>query len=366
MALTDQKTSRVLITILVFAAVLGFVWAARKTLIGFLFAVFFAYVIDPLVELVRRRARTSRGKAIAIVYLAIFAALAMLFLFIGPNIVRETEKLSGTIPDVYQKITSGQIASTIGAQHGWSFETIQKIQRFLASHSDTVAQAAREFGIRLAGLAKDAWWLVVIPILAVFFLKDGSKIRDAVLEVFERRRQRELVEGVVNDVDTILAHFIRAQLILAALTGVVFSIVLTVVRVPYGYVMGVIAGFLEFIPIVGPLVAALLIVGVAVGMGYKHIIVVVLFLGAWRVLQDYVTSPRIMGSQVELHPLAVLFGVLAGAEVGGIIGVYLSIPTMACLRIVWRRWHVYAAGPAITPGGEFAAISDETKRGRTA
>lgn len=88
-------------------------------------------------------------------------------------------------------------------------------------------------------------------------------------------------------------------------------------------------------------------------MAYGHVIVLVLFLGAWRLVQDYVNAPRIMGSQIELYPLAVLFGVLAGAEVGGVVGVYLSIPTMACLRILWRRWRLYAAGPGITPSGEF-------------
>jgi predicted PurR-regulated permease PerM len=76
---------------------------------------------------------------------------------------------------------------------------------------------------------------------------------------------------------------------------------------------------------------------------YHHLLVVALFLGGWRLLQDYFTSPRLMGGTLELHPLAVIFAVLVGGEIGGVIGVYLSIPIAAALRIVWRRWQrVYA------------------------
>src|SRR5205807_2748118 len=102
-------------------------------------------------------------------------------------------------------------------------------------------------------------------------------------------------------------------------------------------------------PVIGPLLAALIIFGVAFLTGYSHWLVLILFLGAWRLVQDYVNSPRIMGGRLELHPLAALFAILAGGEIAGVIGVYLSIPIMATLRILWRRWQgysgVYAAGP---------------------
>ena len=99
---------------------------------------------------------------------------------------------------------------------------------------------------------------------------------------------------------------------------------------------------MEFIPVVGPLVAALLIIGVALLMSYPHWLVLLVFLGGWRMVQDYVISPRIMGRSMELHPLAAIFGVLAGGEIAGVLGIYLSIPVMASLRIVWRRWRLYA------------------------
>jgi predicted PurR-regulated permease PerM len=150
-----------------------------------------------------------------------------------------------------------------------------------------------------------------------------------------------------------LAHFIRAQLTLALLTFVMYSAVLAMMRMPYALVLGTVGGLLEFIPVLGPLTAAVAIVSVALLMGYPHWVALVIFLGVWRLIQDYVSSPRIMGQSMELHPLAAIFGVMAGAEVAGILGIFLSIPVMASLRIVFRRWRLYAEKRKFGPLGEY-------------
>ncbi len=121
----------------------------------------------------------------------------------------------------------------------------------------------------------------------------------------------------------------------------------------YALALATLGGILEFIPVVGPLVAALTIVGVALLLGFKHWLSIVIFLGVWRLVQDYITSPRIMGRSMELHPLAAIFGVMAGGEVAGILGVFLSIPVMASLRIVFRRWRLYNEKRKFGPLNEY-------------
>ncbi|HLB88677.1 MAG TPA: AI-2E family transporter, partial [Terriglobales bacterium] len=116
------------------------------------------------------------------------------------------------------------------------------------------------------------------------------------------------------------------------------------------------------IPVVGPLVAALLILGVALLLSYPHWLMLLIFLGLWRMIQDYLVSPRIMGKSMELHPLAAIFGVLAGGEMAGVLGVYLSIPVMASLRIVWRRWRLYAEKRRFGPLNEYAFGTEITPR----
>ncbi len=330
---------------------LAFIYAARRMLILFLFAIFFAYLLDPVVERVEPWVKT-RGRAIASVYLVGLAALALLGFFLGPRLVSEGQHLAQSAPGMYEKLLSGQIAWTLGSQHGWSYETSRKLQQFIAGHSQVIVTYLQSLGSRLAAAGKNIWWLGLIPILGVFFLKDGRLMSNAAIELAGKRRDRAFLNAVVNDVNVMLAEYIRAQLILAALTAVVYTVVMLVMRVPYAVALGIIGGMLEFIPVVGPLIAFLGITGVALASGYAHIIILLVFLGIWRLLQDYVNSPRIMGGQIELHPLAVLFGVLVGAEIGGVVGVYLSIPLMATLRIVWRHWRAYIDRPAaaiVTP-----------------
>jgi predicted PurR-regulated permease PerM len=215
------------------------------------------------------------------------------------------------------------------------------VQHYLADHQQEILAWAKHSAAELASTLQQAWWLLLVPILGIFFLKDGARFAHSTLELLRRRQQREFLDAVLSDINVMLAHFIRAQVILAVLSGVVYTGGLALIRVQYAVVLGVVGGALEFIPVVGPLVAAAMILFIALVTGYKHILVIILFLGAWRVVQDYVTAPRIMGQRTELHPLAVLFGVLAGAEVAGVIGVYLSIPIIATLRIVWRHWRAY-------------------------
>src|SRR5581483_1106998 len=172
------------------------------------------------------------------------------------------------------------------------------------------------------------------------------------------RPQREFMEGVFGDLNQMLAHFIRAQLTLAALSLVAYMSFMGIMRVPYALVLGTAGGIMEFIPVVGPLVAAVVIVGVSLLLSYSHWIVLLIFLGAWRIAQDYAISPRVMGEKMESHPLAALFGVLAGGEIAGVLGIYLSIPVMASLRIVWRRWRLYAEKKRFGPLNEYAFGTD--------
>jgi predicted PurR-regulated permease PerM len=126
--------------------------------------------------------------------------------------------------------------------------------------------------------------------------------------------------------------------------------------------LGTAGGLLEFIPVVGPLVAAVLVLSVALLTGYSHWMIALAFLIAWRMVQDYVVSPRIMGKSMELHPLGAIFGVLAGGEIAGVLGVYLSIPVMASLRIVWRRWRMYAEKRRFGPLNEYSFLTETTPR----
>jgi len=359
--LADSRTARSLVTVLLFALGLGFVYVARATLIAFLFAIFFAYLMSPLVNHLEKLLR-GRGRAIAVIYVLLLTLVVVFFVAVGPKVTREGARLGHALPDLLTRLSSGQIARQLGEEHGWSEKSTQLVQSFLLSHSDDITQLAQRIGLRIADVAKQAWLLFVVPLLSIFFLKDGRAFSDFLLSTIQSRPQREFLQNVLNDLNRMLAHFIRAQLTLAALSLVVYSGVLWIMGVQYFLVLGTIGGLLEFIPVVGPLAAGLIIVCVALLTSYHYWVGLVIFLVAWRLIQDYVSSPRIMGESMELHPLAAIFGVMAGGEVAGILGIYLSIPVMAGLRIVFRRWRLYAEKKKFGPLTEYALGSETTHR----
>jgi len=260
--LFDKRTAQALLTALVFMLVLLFLYSAWRAIIAFLFAIFFAYLLEAPVSRLEKWFRGSRGGAIAAVYVVFLAALVVLFVAVGPTVMDEANKLRHHAPELMNRI--------------------------------------------------------------------GSSVED--------RRNRGIVASTVEEMNTMLGHFIRAQMTLAALAMVVLTFVFWLMGVPYPFALGPSAGALEFIPVVGPVIGGLAVIGVAFTAGYGHVFWLVLVLLIWRGIQDYLTSPRIMGSTLELHPLLVLFGVFAGGEVAGVIGVFLSIPVMATLRILWHTW----------------------------
>ena len=346
---------------LLFALGLGFLYVARATLIAFLFAIFFAYLMSPLVARLERLLR-GRGRAIAVIYALLIVLVVVFFVIVGPMVTREGTRLGKSLPDLIGQLSSGQIATQLGEQHGWNEKSTQLLQSFLASHGDEITQIAQRVGLRVADVAKQAWLFFVVPLLSIFFLKDGRAFSDFLLSAIHSRPQREFLENVLNDLNQMLAHFIRAQLTLAALTLVMYSAFLGAMGVPYALVLGTIGGVLEFVPVVGPLAAALIIVSVALLMSYPHWLILIIFLGIWRLVQDYVSSPRIMGESMELHPLAAIFGVMAGGEVAGILGIYLSIPVMASLRIVFRRWRLYTEKKKFGPLTDYAIGNQITRK----
>ena len=337
MSLLDKNTLRILFTILVAVSLPAFMWLARKPLLAFLFAMLFAYLLDPLITLLQRWTHSSRGIAIAAVYGALLAAVLTVGLAIGPRIVEEGRHLSERAPELYNRVASGSIALQVGKERGWSEATQAQVQNFIVGHRDEVLSTISAQSSKVTEIAGNALWLILVPILAIFFLKEKSSIARSIEGLLQNRRNRARLRQIMSELDAMLSRFVRAQLYLAAISGTIYVVVLTLMRVPYSLALGTLGGLMEFIPFLGPVVAGALILAVSFGFNYGHLLIVLFFLLLWRGLQDYVISPRILGGRVEIHPLAAIFGILAGGEIAGITGIYFAVPVMAAGRILWRH-----------------------------
>jgi len=218
----------------------------------------------------------------------------------------------------------------------WRPRLTELITEQTAGLGDRVLPVLKQVGPGiLAGLGSLAA-VVLIPILSFFFLKDGLLMRDAIVECFQPRR-RSLAEEILRDLHLLVAQYIRALVLLAIAAFVAYSIVLSVLGVPYAVLLASVGGVLELIPFFGPLAAAVIALVVAGVSGYSHVLWLLVFFIVYRLFQDYVLSPYLLSSGVELHPLLVIFGVLAGERVAGVPGMFFSVPVIAALRIVIVR-----------------------------
>lgn len=360
MTFLDLRTLRVLLTTVIFFGGLAIVYLARRMFLALVFAIFFAYLIEPAVDRVHQWFGRSRLQAIAVVYIVGILLVGSAVLVTLPKLQTEARYAAATLPKLLDRVGSGNIAFDVGKEHGWSYQTRSELSQFIAAHRDNLVAALKSTSTKAADVGANAGFLVLIPIFALFFLKDKSCLADLTLNLFDDPQHRHFVASVSAQLDRMLAQYIRAQLILAALAMVAYTAFLSIVGFPYALVLGVIAGVLEFIPFVGPAITAVILASVGFFSGYPHWILVLMFVGIWRLVQDYVNTPYFMSEGLELHPLAAIFGILVGGEVFGIAGMFLSIPVIAGLRIVWHNWQIDSVTAA--PSGDVKMIPTPDRR----
>lgn len=332
----EPKTARILFTSLVFAVVLYFLHQVRGTLTLFLFAILFAYFTDPLIGRLSRPLR-GRAYAIAAVYSLLLLSVGLALYLLGPMLANDARHLMQLLPTELNRMASGQLISQLGRSRGLDQARQEQLQDLFISHRGQILDYGEQFAQRLERPLSHLWWAILVPILSIFFLRDAPGIAAGIIRMGRDRHERLVLDGIVKDVNVMLGSYIRAQILLSALTAVVLTLVLVVLRIPYAFILGPLAGVCEFVPVVGPAIASVVIWGFAILIGYPHVLWVFLILGTWRIVQDYVTAPRIMGRSVEISPLAEIFAVLAGGEIGGVVGALVSVPVLALLRIVWKR-----------------------------
>ena len=177
-----------------------------------------------------------------------------------------------------------------------------------------------------------------------------------------RGRWRWRGDEFFQDINSTLAAYIRAQLTACLFIGVICSLGFTLLGLPGSLVMGVLAGFFEFVPLVGPVTIAILAALLAMfHAGPFNAFLVLLFLGVLRIVQDYVIYPRLIGQGIHLHPLAVIFAILAGEKLAGVAGIFLAIPVVAILTVSYRHWMEHRGSEGIADLLEPTSPSDHAK-----
>lgn len=337
---------RVVIVTLVIWTIANFALGIISSLTHLFFlivlSVFFAYLIEPLVQMIRRPFEVStrdrfmpRTAAIAVAYLSVFLVIGIAVSLLAPVITEQAKQLSTSLPEY----TSSMQAKFNQFNNRYvRYRLPEAIQTQITEKAGAlVGEVGTQITNFVIGLFSYAPWLILIPVLAFFFLKDANLFRIQLLRLFPSGDWRTRVESVLHDVNKTLAAYVRAQLISCVLIGSLCAAGFSLLGVNYALLLGLAAGILEFIPLIGPLTLAIIAIAIASLESGWEAFYVFLFLGTLRILQDYVFYPRIVREGIHLHPLAIILSVLAGEQVAGIPGVFLSIPVVALLTVLYRH-----------------------------
>jgi predicted PurR-regulated permease PerM len=347
MAFPDRRTADVLLTIVLFAIGLAIVYIARAVIVIFAFSVLFAYLIDPVVRFLQRHSllfKNLRGPHVAEAYLALLIFFAFIAYGLAPAFHGQTQKFS-QVRALVENLSSGEIPTEASNGQGRNDAKARWLKSFLSRHRSTV-QGLAEAIERFAAAAISG--IVVVPILAIFFLSDGEKLANDLIRLVSTSDTHETVRSLAAELNVMLRHYIRAKVTLGSLSLAYCSAALLALRFPNALALGFLAGVLEFIPVAGWMISATAIVTVGV-LTHSHWIWMAALLGVWRILIDYWIAPRVMGHELELHPLLAIFTTMVGGAVGGIVGIYLSVPLVAALRVIWRRFGTLKSPPEHPP-----------------
>ena len=332
-----MRVLKIVWTVFLFVLLIALIYAIRGALVTFTMAIFLALLLSPVVTFVDHftSVRVPRAVSLAVVYIILVGAMVAILIAVGSAVASDARVLSGKLAagireDPLRHIPLPASLEPMRQQlGGWIQERADEIGKNAVT---LLGAAMQQLASGLGAIVS----VVLVPILAFFFILEGRSMTAAIIHDFDKQDQF-LVHGILHDLHRLLSHYLRALVILAAVTFGCYSSFRALTGSRSAVLLGGLAGVLEFIPAVGPFVAIIVIVLVGLFSGYSQWIFLAVFVVLYRLALDYVIQPALLSSGMRIHPLLVIFGVVAGGEIGGVVGVFLSVPAIAALRLILQR-----------------------------
>ncbi|NPV72974.1 MAG: AI-2E family transporter [Pelotomaculum sp.] len=311
----------------------GLFYLMRGLVFSFVLAAFITYLLNPLVNAIEKRG-APRTSAILMAYLALFIFVAGVFMYGMPRIIEQLNVLAETLP-VYTG-RAREIIDSIQARYtglGIPDGVRQIIDEWVSSLEGGIMHLLKEAVAALIGMAGYIFKILLAPVLAFYFLKDFDLIKRKIT-MFIPESYREEVFELFREIDKVLGSFIKGYILVAALVGGLSAIAMAVLGVEFALMLGLFAGLTELIPYFGPVIGAVPAVGLAALKSKWLAVKVAIAFFVIHQLEGNIISPKILGNKVGLHPLVIIFSLLAGEKLYGLTGMLLAVPAAAVFRVV--------------------------------
>lgn len=322
------------------------IYLIRIAIIPVIIAVGIAYLLTPLVLLLKRKMR--KVFAVAITYIIFSGLIFVILFFIIPLFIDQGRIFLNRLPIYINNVSdvlndflaNSAIVKNIENVVGKDFipdDMNAVTQSFINSLDIENANIFQSAGTFTRSIFNILITFILGPLLGIYVLKDTDKLRKNFLRAFSARSKRH-IEAILDKINSVAGRYIRGQILVSIIVGLLCTIALIALRVDFAFLLGVIAGVFNLIPFLGPVIGAIPAALTALFISpLKAILVILIFIGIQQ-LDNYVISPNIMKYQVGVHPGIVIFSLVAAGAVFGLIGLLLAVPTVAVIQEIIKYY----------------------------
>jgi len=324
------------------AVLIALLYFLSPILAPFLFAAILAYISNPLVSwLERHRVRRALGAVLVMLLLA--GLLLLLLLILLPLFIKEVRLLSERLPGFLTQLNDNLvpwIKARFGVELQFDLAALKKVIGDNLQGADGLGMKLLA-SLRIGGLAVLGFvvTLLLVPVVLFYLLRDWNALLAQINELLPRRWHPQLT-GVAAEIDAVLAEFLRGQIAVMVLMSVLYVLGLWLAGLEFALPIGIITGMLVFLPYVGMLTGLLLATVVALmqSPSVSGVVPVWIVFGIGQTLEGTLVTPFLVGKRIGLHPVAVIFALLAFGQIFGFFGVLLALPASAALLVGLRHF----------------------------
>lgn len=321
-----------------FVFLLLLLWLLKPVLLPFVLGAAIAYLLEPIMEFLHRR-KVPRTLAALSILLVFFALVTVILMIVTPVIYRQAVSLIETMPDYADRLWEH------GAPYfGWLQERFgnggfDDLQQALREHFGQAVKVGTDIasGLLSGGQAflGTLSLLVITPLVAFFMMKEWRNMTQWIDRQIPRRNY-DRIKKLLCDIDRKISGFIRGQFTVALVLGVIYATALYIAGLDFGLLIGFMAGLLSIIPLVGSmagLLASVVVAWLQAGT-WQFVAVVAAIFMAGQFFEGNILTPRLLGQSVGLHPLWILFAIMAGGSLFGLTGMFLAVPAVASIGVL--------------------------------
>lgn len=345
--LTANKWFRGMIWVLLGLIILYFVWLLRPMFMNiyqflkailapFVVAMIISYVLNPVVCMLAAR-KMPRGIAVLLIYAVFLTCLAVILINLIPMLIEQMEELNEHLPEM--TMHAQNIMNNLD-NRGFPVGIKEGVDQWLLQWEDRLAKGISNFMDHIGSTINIVLNIFIIPFLIFYILKDFDVFERAVVSLLPRTRRKASVR-LLKEIDEALGNYVRGQFLVCLIVGILAYIGYMIIGMPYALLMASVVAVFNIVPYLGPFLGAAPAVVMASTISWKMVLMVIIVNWLCQLLESNIVSPQVVGKKLHLHPMLIIFALLVGGEIAGIVGLILAVPLFAVLKVIIQHFFAY-------------------------